>query len=87
VSQGQEAGEFGPIDPADFAVTMSALMDGFAVQIALEDPTVGTGRAFEVCMRFVASQLGFTWVPRHRTGDNGPAAGAQPANAPAASRA
>jgi AcrR family transcriptional regulator len=87
VSEGQEAGEFGQVDPADFAVTMSALMDGFAIQIALEDPTVGAGRAFEVCMRFAASQLGFTWVPRHRTGEIGPVAGAQPANTPAVSRA
>jgi AcrR family transcriptional regulator len=79
VLQGQEAGEFGPIDAADFAVTMSALLDGFAIQIALEDPTVGPGRAFELCMRFAASQLGFTWVPRHRTGDGEALAGAQPA--------
>jgi AcrR family transcriptional regulator len=81
VAQGQESGEFGPVDPADFAVTMSALMDGFAVQIALEDPTVGTGRAFETCMRFAASQLGFTWVPRHRTDDGAALASARPANA------
>jgi AcrR family transcriptional regulator len=81
VLQGQEAGEFGPIDAADFAVTMSALLDGFAIQIALEDPTVGPGRAFELCMRFAASQLGFTWVPRHRTGDGPALAGVQPAKA------
>ena len=79
VTQGQEAGEFGPVDPADFAVTMSSLLDGFAIQIALEDPTVGPGRAFELCMRFAASQLGFTWVPRHRAGNGGALAGAQPA--------
>jgi AcrR family transcriptional regulator len=81
VSQGQEAGEFGPVAPADFAAMMSSLLDGFAIQIALEDPTVGPGRAFELCMRFAASQLGFTWVPRHRTGDGGALAGAQPVNA------
>jgi len=82
VTQGQEAGEFGPVDPADFAVTMSSLLDGFAIQIALEDPTVDPGRAFELSMRFAAAALGFTWVPRHRTGGNGGAlAGAQPAKA------
>ena len=79
VRQGQEAGEFGPVDPADFAVTMSSLLDGFAIQIALEDPTVDPGRAFELSMRFAASQLGFTWVPRHRAGNGGALAGAQPA--------
>ena len=81
VTQGREAGEFGPVDAADFAVTMSSLLDGFAIQIALEDPTVDPGRAFELSMRFAASQLGFTWVPRHPAGNGGALAGAQPAKA------
>jgi AcrR family transcriptional regulator len=68
VVEGQEAGEFGPVSPADFAVTLSALLDGFAIQIALEDPTVDAGRAFELTMRFAARELGFAWVPRHRVG-------------------
>jgi AcrR family transcriptional regulator len=67
VLAGQEAGEFGPVNAEDFAVTLSSLLDGLAIQIALEDPAVGPGRAFELSMRFVASQLGFEWkghVPR-----------------------
>jgi AcrR family transcriptional regulator len=83
VVEGQEAGEFGPVSPADFAVTLSALLDGFAIQIALEDPTVDAGRAFELTMRFAAGELGFTWVPRHRTGGQGDA-GRRPAGAGAA---
>jgi AcrR family transcriptional regulator len=82
VTQGQEAGEFGPVDAADFAVTMSSLLDGFAIQIALEDPTVGPERAFELSMRFAASQLGFTWVPRHRIGGGESLASTRPAKAP-----
>jgi AcrR family transcriptional regulator len=82
VVEGQEAGEFGPVSPADFAVTLSALLDGFAIQIALEDPTVDAGRAFGLTMRFAASELGFTWVPRHRSG--GQADGKRPASAAAA---
>jgi AcrR family transcriptional regulator len=81
VLEGQEAGEFGPVSPADFAATLSALLDGFAIQIALEDPTVDAGRAFELTMRFAARELGFTWVPRHRTG--GQADGKPPAGAAA----
>ena len=80
VVEGQEAGEFGPVSPADFAVTLSALLDGFAIQIALEDPTVDAGRAFELTMRFAAGELGFTWVPRHRTGGQADA-GRRPAGA------
>ena len=63
VVAGQEAGEFGPVDPVDFAVLMSALLDGFAVQIALADPVVDASRAFELSMRFAAAQLGFGWTP------------------------
>jgi len=64
VVAGQESGEFGPVDPVEFAVLFSALLDGLAVQIALADPAVGTSRAFELAMRFAAAQLGFTWTPR-----------------------
>ncbi len=83
VLEGQEAGEFGPVSPADFAVTLSALLDGFAIQIALEDPTVDAGRAFELTMRFAARELGFTWVPRHRADGQADAA-RRPAGAGAA---
>jgi AcrR family transcriptional regulator len=63
VVAGQEGGEFGPVDPVDFAVLMSALLDGLAVQIALADPVVDASRAFQLSMRFAAAQLGFTWAP------------------------
>jgi len=62
VVAGQEAGEFGPVDPVDFAVLFSALLDGLAVQIALADPVVDAQRAYELSMRFAAAQLGFTWT-------------------------
>src|SRR5580698_6680405 len=58
VLTGQEAGEFAAVDSDDFAATLSALLDGFAVTIALEDPDVGPRRAFELTMRFAAGKLG-----------------------------
>ena len=64
VLTGQEAGEFGPVDPVDFAVLLSALLDGLAVQIALADPAVDAHRAYDLSMQFAAGQLGFTWSPR-----------------------
>ena len=73
VVAGQEAGEFGAVSPDDFAVAMSALLDGLAVQIALGDPTVTAGRAFELSMRFAAAQLGFSWQPRHAACGTAPA--------------
>ncbi|MBV9093265.1 MAG: TetR/AcrR family transcriptional regulator [Streptosporangiaceae bacterium] len=63
VLAGQEAGEFDPVDADDFAVTLSALLDGMAVQIALEDPQVPPRRTYELAMRFAAGQLGFDWKP------------------------
>ena len=68
VVQGQEAGEFGPVDPADFALLLSALMDGLAIQIALSDPSVDEAKAYELTMLFAASQLGFTWTPSRGPG-------------------
>jgi AcrR family transcriptional regulator len=67
VVAGQEAGEFGQVDPVDFADSLAAMMDGLAVQIALDDLSVDAGRAFELSMRYVSGQLGFTWTRRPRS--------------------
>ena len=49
---GQEADEFRPVDPDDFAITVDALLDGLAVQIALEDPVASPEKCFELCMLY-----------------------------------
>ena len=67
VREGQASGEFGAIDADDFAVGFSALLDGLAIQIALEDPVVDGRRAFELSMRVAATQLGFEWSPSERS--------------------
>ena len=61
VRAGQASGEFEGVSVEDFAVGFSALLDGFAIQIALEDPVVDARRAFELSMRVAAQQLGFPW--------------------------
>jgi AcrR family transcriptional regulator len=63
VLAGQEAGEFAAVDADDFTITLSALLDGLAVQIALEDPAVPPQRTYDLAMRFAAGQLGFPWEP------------------------
>jgi AcrR family transcriptional regulator len=68
VLAGQEAGEFTPIDADEFAVTLSALLDGMAIQIALEDPDVPPARAYDLAMRYAAGQLGFEWKPASASG-------------------
>jgi AcrR family transcriptional regulator len=71
VLAGQEAGEFRDLDAADFSIGLSALLDGLAIQIALEDPVVDPAGAYELSMHFVANQLGFEWSPgRGRRGVN-----------------
>ncbi len=65
VRAGQEAGEFRDVEPRSFAIMLSTLLDGMAVQIALADPVVDPARAFELCMLFIADQLGFTWNGSH----------------------
>jgi AcrR family transcriptional regulator len=66
VLAGQEAGEFASVDADGLAIALSALLDGLAVQIALEDPLVPPQRAYELAMRFAAGQLGFDWKPAPR---------------------
>ncbi len=62
VVAGQEAGEFASIDPHPFSVFLCALLDGLAIQIALEDPSVDAMSAYELCMRYIADRLGFQWT-------------------------
>jgi AcrR family transcriptional regulator len=66
VVSGQEAGEFRAVDPGNFAILLSALLDGLAIQIALADPVVDPARAFELSMLFIADHLGFEWDGGHR---------------------
>jgi AcrR family transcriptional regulator len=66
VLAGQETGEFQAVDPADFAVVLTSLLDGLAVQIALADQEVTPDRAFVLTMRYAASELGFRWEGRQR---------------------
>jgi AcrR family transcriptional regulator len=74
VRSGQEAGEFRALDPDSFAITLCSLLDGFAIQIGLSDPVVDPEQAFQLCMRFIADQLGFEWEGgQHGRGGDRPA--------------
>jgi AcrR family transcriptional regulator len=61
VLAGQHAGEFASVDADDFAFTLSALLDGLAVQIALGDPQGPPRRPYQLAMRYAAGQLRFDW--------------------------
>ena len=51
------------MDADDFTITLAGLLDGLAVQIALEDSEVTPQCAYELAMRFAAGQLGFDGKP------------------------
>jgi len=61
VRTGQDGGEFDVIDADDFALRLSAMLDGLAIQIVLDDPEMSPERMFEICSGMVAEGLGFEW--------------------------
>ena len=58
VKDGIKAGEFQKVDPDRFAVMLSALIDGLAIQVLLQDPAVSASIMRELCLDIAASQLG-----------------------------
>jgi AcrR family transcriptional regulator len=61
VRSGTQSGEFSPVDPDDFALSLAALIDGLAIQVVLGDPAVSAQRMFDICVRRTAADLGFEW--------------------------
>lgn len=59
VRDGQAAGEFSPdVDPEDFALALSGLLDGLGVQVTLGQPDVTPERMVDRCLALASSQLG-----------------------------
>jgi hypothetical protein len=62
VREGQATGEFGGDDADDLALLLGAVMDGFAIQLALGDPAVTTEvvrrHCLDLAMRGVAHDEG-----------------------------
>jgi AcrR family transcriptional regulator len=59
VREGQESGEFDrDVDPDDFALALSGLMDGLGVQVTLGQPDVTAERMVERCLALASSELG-----------------------------
>jgi|SRR5690242_4729221 AcrR family transcriptional regulator len=59
VREGQKSGEFLPeADPEEFALALSALMDGLGVQVTLGQPDVTAERMVARCLALGSSELG-----------------------------
>jgi AcrR family transcriptional regulator len=57
IREGQEAGEFGRVDPDDAAMTLASLIDGLAVQATLGDPEMPGERMHDVALAAAESLL------------------------------
>ena len=57
VREGQRAGEFAALDADDFALRLTALIDGLAVQVLLGDSDVTSERMREICLEVASSEL------------------------------
>jgi AcrR family transcriptional regulator len=72
VRDGQKGGEFSAdVDPDDFALTLSGLLDGLGVQVTLGQPDVTPRRMVDRCLTLASSELGCDL--RRVTGGDGPA--------------
>lgn len=66
VHQGVASGEFQALNVDDFTIRLAAMVDGLALQVALEDAEVDADRMLQLCLGYAASALGFP-VPRRRS--------------------
>jgi AcrR family transcriptional regulator len=65
VLQGVASGEFQAVNVDDFTIRLAALVDGLALQVALEDSEVDAARMLRLCLGYASSALGFA-LPRRR---------------------
>ena len=57
VREGQATGEFADADADDVALLLGALMDGFAIQLALGDPAVTAETVKRHCLELAEARL------------------------------
>ena len=57
VREGQTAGEFRRCDPDDFAIRLTALIDGLGKAVVLGDEWMTRARMLEICERMIMAEL------------------------------
>lgn len=71
IRAGQADGEFSKdVDPDDFALVLSGLMDGLGVQVTLGQPDVTPERMVERCLALASSELGCELRPSRTIASN-----------------
>jgi AcrR family transcriptional regulator len=72
VSDGQATGEFNPdVNPDDFALAISGLLDGLGVQVTLGQPDVTPQRMVDCCLAIASTLLGCVLQPSRPIDDKG----------------
>jgi AcrR family transcriptional regulator len=64
VADGQDAGEFGGPEASEVAATLASLLDGFAVQVTLQDPEMPRERVCELTLEVAEGLLECSLRPR-----------------------
>lgn len=59
VRDGQRSGEFADVDADDFALRLSGMIDGLAIQLVMKDPEATPERVRRACLEAAARELGF----------------------------
>lgn len=59
VREGQRSGEFASVDPDAFALRLTCLIDGLAIQAILQDPVATPQRVRQEALDMAAGELGF----------------------------
>jgi AcrR family transcriptional regulator len=78
IRDGQQSGQFSAkVDPDDFALALSGLMDGLGVQVTLGQPDVTPARMLDRCLALASSELGCE-LRRSRPIETTPRRGATP---------
>ncbi len=57
VDEGIASGEFRPLDSAEFAIQLAAMLDGLAIEVMLGDPTVDADRMRDLANGFLSLAL------------------------------
>ena len=66
VRDGRRTGEVDKVDEERFAMTFAALLDGLAIQVALNDPDIDAAAATTIAIDFARTALGLSARPRKR---------------------
>ena len=57
IAEGQSTGDFDPVDPESSAIRLACLMDGLAIQLALEDQDMTPGRLADLWWQGAVAEL------------------------------